>query len=259
MRAPVNTTNSSGTSAAKVCGYAVIVIVPLIAAAWLPPGFPHLLRQAVLFAWGVGAILVTERILFSDTLDAAVRALGFVRPNVSMLVIASLASVPMWAFLPFLAWTKGTTTDVRPDWLYLLLGVVLVNGITEEAVHRGFVFGHLRRGRSFAAAATVAAVLFAAQHLYIIVTSGPMIGVASVVLAALLAYPLAWAFERGGHSIAAPAVLHTSSNAPAIIIGLPEEFMATALVTHMGVVLLSMYLVFAAPNNTGRGLDGRRP
>ena len=69
-------------------------------------------------------------------------------------------------------------------------------------------------------------------------------GIAAIVLAALLAYPLAFAFERGGHSIAAPAVLHTSSNAPAIVLSLAGTFMAGALLPHMVVVLASLNLLF---------------
>ena len=95
-------------------------------------------------------------------------------------------------------------------------------------------------------AATLSAVVFAAQHLYLILTMGATVGFASVLLAALLAYPLAFAFERGGQSIGGPAILHTGSNAPAIIFALPDEVIATALVPHMGVVLVSLYLLFLA-------------
>jgi membrane protease YdiL (CAAX protease family) len=78
----------------------------------------------------------------------------------------------MWALIPLATWAGGRAVELRPDWIPLLIGVVLVNGITEEVIHRGFVFGRLRRGRSFAAAATISAALFAAQHLYIIATTG---------------------------------------------------------------------------------------
>ena len=73
---------------------------------------------------------------------------------------------------------------------------------------------------------------------------GPTVGFASVLLAVLLAFPMAFVFERGGNSIVGPAILHTSSNAPAIILALPQDVMATALVMHMGVILGSIYLVF---------------
>lgn len=154
-----DTMNIRSTSLTRVVGPAIVVIVPLVVAAWLPPGFPHLVRQVLLCTWGLGAILVAERMFFSDTLKEALRAVGFVRAQESTLEEALLASLPMWAFLPLFAWTNGTAIDLRPEWLSLLLGVVLVNGVTEEVIHRGFVFGHVRRGRSFATAATVSATL----------------------------------------------------------------------------------------------------
>jgi membrane protease YdiL (CAAX protease family) len=238
--------NTGSTSLARVVGPAIVVIVPLVAAAWLPSGFPHLLRQVLLCIWGVGAILMAERLLFSNTLQEAVPAVGFVWARKSTLAVVLLASLPMWAFLPLFAWANRTAVDLRPAWLPLLLGVVLVNGITEEVIHRGFVYRHLRRGRSFAIAATISAMLFAAQHLYIVVTMGWTIGLASVLLAALLAYPMASVFDRGGHSILGPAILHTSSNAPVMILRLPEDFMTTALLPHMAVIVVSLYLLFIA-------------
>ena len=77
-------------------------------------------------------------------------------------------------------------------------------------------------------------------------TSGWTIGLASVLLAALLSYPMALVFERGGNSIAGPAVLHTSSNAPVIILAMPADLMAGVLVAHMGVIVVSVWLVFLA-------------
>ena len=232
-------------SVVRVCATASVVIVPLVAATWfVPPAFPVLLRQLLLSAWGVGAILTAERLLFGGTLPDAVRAIGCVPASAAALVIAAAVSLPMWIFLPLLAWSQGLAVALRPDWPQLLLGVVLVNGITEEVIHRAFVFGHVRRERSFAAAATISALLFAAQHLYLVVTLGWTAGLASVLLAALLAFPLAFIFERGGNSIGGPAILHTSSNAPVIVIALSEDFIRMALVPHMGVVLMSLYLVF---------------
>jgi membrane protease YdiL (CAAX protease family) len=233
-------------SVAQVCGPAVVVIIPLVAAAfWVPPE-PPLLRPALLFFWGVGAIFIVERLAFSETVRDSLRALGFVRARMSTLVTVLLVSLPMWAFLPLYARFNGIGLTPRPGWVQLLVGVVLVNGITEEAIHRGFVFGHLRSGHGFAGAATISAALFAGQHLYLIATMGWTVGLASVLLAALLAFPMAFVFESGGRSIVGPAILHTSSNAPAIILALPQDVMATALVMHMGVILVSIYLVFFA-------------
>jgi hypothetical protein len=49
-------------SVVTICGLAAVAIVPLIAAAWLiPPGFPYLLRQLILCAWGTGTVLLAEQ------------------------------------------------------------------------------------------------------------------------------------------------------------------------------------------------------
>jgi hypothetical protein len=71
------------------------MIVPLVAAAWLPSGFPYLARQVLLCIWGVGAILVAERMLFSNSLNEALRAVGFVRARKAALEMVLLTSLPM--------------------------------------------------------------------------------------------------------------------------------------------------------------------
>jgi membrane protease YdiL (CAAX protease family) len=238
--------NSGSHFAAKVLGSATAVILPLIAAAWfIPSGFPMLLRQILLCVWGVGATLAAERLFFSKSLGEARRTVGIVPARTSALIVALAVSLPMWVFLPAFARFRGVSVTLQPDWFALLIGVVLVNGITEEVIHRGFVFGHLRRERSFAAAVTLSAILFAAQHLYLTLTVGWAFGLVSVLLAALLSLPMAYLFEQGGNSIGGPAILHTSSNAPVIILVLPKDFVETALVPHMAVVLISLFTVFA--------------
>jgi hypothetical protein len=114
----------------KVYGTTSLVIIPLIAAAWFtPPDFPMLLRQVLLGIWGVGATLVAERLLFSRTWRRAWQAIGFVPARLSTLGVALLVSLPMWLFLPLLAWLNNTPIQLRPDWLALVLGVILVNGL----------------------------------------------------------------------------------------------------------------------------------
>ncbi len=229
----------------KVYAAAIGVMVPLVAAAFFtPPDFPMLLRQILLCAWGVGATLIAERLLFSRTWRQAWQTVGFVPVRLSAAVVALLVSLPMWFFLPLLAWLQNTPIQLQPDWPALLLGVILVNGITEEVLHRSFVFGHLQQEYSFVRAAILSALLFAAQHLYLVFSIGWTAGLASVILAALLTFPLAYSYARGGNSLGGPAILHTSSNAPMIILALPPSFVASVLVPYMGVVLVSIYLVF---------------
>ena len=132
---------------------------------------------------------------------------------------------------------------LNPDWLSILLGVILVNGLAEEFIHRAFVFGNLRREHSFAVAAGISAAIFAAQHLYLMISMGAVAGGASVVLALLLAFPLAFIYERGGNSLAGPAILHTSSNAPMMLFVTPAVA-AQVILPYMAIVLVSIYLTF---------------
>lgn len=237
--------NRQSSTLSKVYAAAILVIIPLVAAAFFtPPDFPMLLRQILLCVWGVGATLAAERLLFSRSWRQAGQSVGFAPARLSAVGVALLVSLPMWLFLPLLAWLQNRPIQLQPDWPALLLGVILVNGLTEEVLHRGFVFGHLQQVYSFNRAATLSALLFAGQHLYLIFSIGWVSGLASVVLAALLTFPWAYIFARGGNSLGGPAILHTSSNAPMLILALPPSFVASVLVPYMGVVLVSIYLVF---------------
>jgi membrane protease YdiL (CAAX protease family) len=221
------------------------VIAILVGAAFVvPPSVPVLLRQVVLCVIGVGGIIVAERQLFGNGWGRTVAALGFVTPRPRAVLVAMVVSLPMWLFLPIVARLAGAPFAPSADWLPILLGVILVNGVAEEVIHRAFIFGHLRETRSFWASATISAVIFGLQHIYLLFTIGTVEGMASVGLALALAFPLAFLYERGGNSLGAPAILHTSSNAPMMLFVTPEAA-GGVLLPHMAVVLASMYLSFA--------------
>jgi membrane protease YdiL (CAAX protease family) len=141
----------------------------------------------------------------------------------------------------------GAPVHIAPNWLAIVIGVVMVNGLAEEVIHRIFFFGRLRERMSFVKAASLGAALFGAQHLYLIVTIG-VAGVASVALALLLAYPLCRNYEMGGRSIVGPAILHTSSNAAFLVFG--DASNSGLLMLHMLVVLISICAVFLFRNPT---------
>jgi membrane protease YdiL (CAAX protease family) len=228
----------------KVFAGAVPIIALLVGAAFVvPPDFPLLLRQLILFAIGVGGIAAAERLLFGGGMAAISRALGFNPTGPRAIVAAIVVSLPMWGFIPVYCWLSGTALPVNPEWLPMLAGVVLVNGIAEEVTHRAFVFGHLRHARSFTRAALLSAAIFALQHVYLVLTIGPIPGATSIGLALLLSFPLAFLYERGGNSIVGPAILHTSSNAPMMLLTTPA-LAESIILPHMAVVLTSIYLVF---------------
>jgi membrane protease YdiL (CAAX protease family) len=223
----------------------VPIIALLVGAAFvLPSGLPALPRQILLSVIGIAGIAVAERRLFGSGSRRIVAALGFVAPRPRAVVAAMAVSLPMWLYLPIHAQLAEAPWSLSREWLPILLGVILLNGVAEEVIHRAFIFGHLRETRSFRAAATISAIIFAAQHVYLLATTGTVAGMASVVLAFAVAFPLAFLYEAGGNSLSAPAILHTSSNAPMMLFVIPQTAGEVTL-SYMAVVLASMWLSFA--------------
>jgi membrane protease YdiL (CAAX protease family) len=236
------------TLLAQLLTVAVPVIAVLVAAAFvLPAHFPWLPRQLLLAAIGMGGIALAESAVFRTSPADLGQRLGFVTPNRRAVAVALATSLPMWLFLPLAAVATGAPVLIAPNWFAIVLGVVLVNGLAEEVIHRAFFFGRLREHTSFVKAASLGAALFGAQHLYLIATIG-VAGVASVVLAVLLAYPLCRSYEMGGRSIIGPAILHTSSNAAFLVFG--DASNSGLLMLHMLVVLVSIYAVFLFRTST---------
>ena len=62
---------------------------------------------------------------------------------------------------------------------------------------RGFVFRHLREGRPFWHAAALSTVYFAAYHIVLIFTAGPLIGIIAVIIAIPAGLLTAYIYERG--------------------------------------------------------------
>jgi membrane protease YdiL (CAAX protease family) len=235
---------ASLTTLQKVLIGSVPVIIVLVAAAFFtPPDFPLFARQVLLFAWAGVGICAAEYLLFGRGLGRIVTAMGLVAPRVRSVVVALLVSLPMWLYLPIYGLATGTQIGLNADWIAILVGVILVNGLAEELIHRAYVFGHLRSDHAFLVAAGFSAAIFGAQHLYLLFSMGLMAGSASVVLALLLAFPAAFIYERGGSSLAGPAILHTSSNAPMMLFVTPAVA-AHVILPYMVVVLASAYLIF---------------
>ncbi len=93
-------------------------------------------------------------------------------------------------------------------WLERLPGLFAQAGIAEEVLFRGYLFGHLRRGRSFWRAATISMIPFVVVHLLMFLTMPWPVAVASLFLAVVISFPMAHLFELGNMTIWAPALLH---------------------------------------------------
>jgi uncharacterized protein len=89
--------------------------------------------------------------------------------------------------------------------------IVVVAPVSEEIFFRGFLFGGLRRGTSFAVAALVSAGIWGLFHY-----TGP--GTWGVVIQlTVFGLALAWVYERTG-SLWPPIALHVLNNALAFAV-----------------------------------------
>jgi hypothetical protein len=79
--------------------------------------------------------------------------------------LAAIYVLPLLVFYPLYAYATNTPLELRPNWAWFALSVVLINGLVEETMMRGYVFRHLREGRGFWHAATLATIYFAAYRL----------------------------------------------------------------------------------------------
>ena len=203
--------------------------------------------------WGLailGAVLLTAVLVEKAGRPASVpdllRRLGLGRPGGRALALALSVSGLVVLVFPVTAAVSGTAITLRPDWLWLLMGVFAFHGLAEELVWRGFAFRRLREGRSFRAATLATMPLVAAAHVPILVTLGPAVGVGAMVVAAVTSVPLAYLYETGRHTVWAPALVHTAIDTFKLVV-LPAAALPTFSVLIIAVSLTVPLLALVVP------------
>ena len=176
-----------------------------------PVTSPPLASSALLALGASGGVLVAvERLTVGGSLRDIARRLGLRRPDPRGLVAAGLAGAVVVSTYLAGAALLGTDLEVRDDWPTVLVGVVVFHGLAEELVWRGYAFGHLRRRHPFWRAVGWSVPLLALTHAPIVVGNGVVVGVLAVAAAAATCVPLAYLWERSGHAVWAPAILHAA-------------------------------------------------
>ncbi len=135
-------------------------------------------------------------------------ALGLRRPAAQAVAVAGLVGGMYLTVLLLGANGLGVNLEVRENWPAVLVGVLLFHGLAEELVWRGYVFARLRDHRSFSAAVWWSVPVIALTHAPIVVSDGWLVGALATLTAAITCLPLAFLWERGGHAVWAPALLH---------------------------------------------------
>jgi membrane protease YdiL (CAAX protease family) len=210
-------------------------------------------RQILIALAGFVAVLAAEMVLFRQAAGAALVRLGLGRPSAWSLLVALGLSLLLLAAYPAIAWLTGARFALQPGWPLLAVGIFLMNGISEETIYRGYLFRHLREGRTFRRAVLLGIVLHAAAHLPILATAGVVVGLSAVLVSVATFPTYAYLFERGRDTVWAPALIHFASDTIKLVIAagaLADPAMQTATLLWLVVIAAAPYLVFAIPART---------
>ena len=190
-------------------------------------------------------VLSAERFLFARPFRQGARAVGLGRPTGVGLGAAVIVCVVMLGCFPLFSWITGAPLRLRPGWWQFLPGLFFQAGIAEEVLFRGYLFGHLREGRSFWRAALWSMPPFLAVHLLLFTRMDPAIAVAAVVTSLAMAFPLSRLFDLGGKTIWGPALVHWVVQGAIKLVLAPERLQLPLSLVWMGAALVVPWLVFA--------------
>lgn len=192
------------------------------------------------------SIVAVEMTLFRASLGGALRRLGLGRPGGRSLVLAAGVSAAVLVVYPVSAAVSGEAVHLRPDWPWLLVGLLAFHGLAEELVWRGYAFRRLREGRSFPAAVWLTMPLIAATHLPIVVSLGPAVGIGAMLVAAVTSLPFSYLYETGRRTVWAPALVHSAIDSFTLVV-IPAAALTTFPLLLVGISLTVPLLAIVAP------------
>lgn len=255
------------TSRQFFIGLAVIVIVWYLGLSYLPQIAGTCLDGACGFTPGeiivsiaiplafVVLPVVLEMVLYKKRLSKALSDIGLTRFSWTGIRLATVFLLPLLIFFPLLALLTKNPLAAQPNWHWFFLSALLINGLAEETMMRGFVFRHLREGRTFWRAAALSTVYFAGYHLVLILTLGVTFGLIGVIVAIPAGFLTAYIYERGSNTIWGSGLLHAVNNGLIYIFVFPPDIqpIATSLYLLLSIVVSIIMLVWAYQGRYGRG------
>lgn len=173
------------------------------------------------------------------------RGLGLGKPSPRALAVTIGIGALMLGFYPIFAALTDASISLRRGWYLLLPGLFAQAGIAEEVLFRGYLFGQLRRRRTFWRAAWLSLPAFAIAHVALFFMMEPVLAAVATLLSIAVSLPLARLFDLGGSTIWAPALLHfVIQAAPKIVVAAPAVEMPLA-VGWMAVAMVVPWIAFA--------------
>jgi membrane protease YdiL (CAAX protease family) len=160
-------------------------------------------------------------------------------------LVSLIVGAVLLLFFPVFSLITEVPIRLKSDWLWILVGATALNGIAEETLFRGFVFGGLRRaGHPFRNAGTISLLIFAAVHLFLFIQGPFIVGVLGTLVAVVAAFPMAFLFERGNNTIWAPMMLHVTAHAIRLV-DIPAAHFMLAVSAWSFLQIGMPFLVFA--------------
>lgn len=195
----------------------------------------------------VAATILTDKWLTGKPFRVLQSQLGLRFTDIRHAVLPALIpSLLMIAVIPAVILLENASWKMYPGWAKLLPGLFFQAGIAEETLFRGYLFRHLRQGRTFRNAAVISSIPFVLAHSVLYFTMSPEVATASILLSAIISFPLSMLFEAGGNTVWAPAILHFVIQAAVKIIEIdglefsfPIIWMTAAAVIPFVVFLIS--------------------
>lgn len=194
-------------------------------------------------AVSLAALFLLEILIFKRSFLEAFRFLGFGKPDKRTFIVTAIIGLITLLFFPIFSIKTGAIISIPDNWLWKLSGIIAIHGVAEEALFRGFLFHHLRAGRTFNRAAFLSLLVFAAAHVYLFTYMPALLALFATLLSLASAYSFAYLFERGGNTIWAPALLHTSIHAVSFF-DISESHVMLAGVVWMTVWVIAVWLVY---------------
>jgi membrane protease YdiL (CAAX protease family) len=254
---PTIARSERGTLGRIVLGSALMFVVLQGGLNLLFPRLDLTWSSLIVTAAMLAVVFAIEGLAFHRTPPRALAALGYGRPEPSALLAAGIITVAMLAFFPVYSLATGTPFSLKSDWVWVLVGAIALNGIAEETLFRGFVFGHLRQaGLSFRRAGLFSLVTFGAVHLYLFTSNPFIVALLATLLALASAFPFAFLFERAGMVIWAGVILHVAAHAFRLL-DMPESQTLTVASAWILVQFGAVFLVFAFRNSLLRQASSR--
>ena len=166
----------------------------------------------------VVAALGVERALHGTSPSAAFDLLGLVRRPGRALLVVCVVALPLVAFYPVLRLLFGDAVVLRAGWVLTAIGVFLQGGIAEEVIWRGYLYRHLREGRTVRAAMLGTMIIMVAAHVPLVWSLDPVSALAALIVSAVIVFPMCRVFDLDQGAIWSVALLH------AVVQGMPKLF-----------------------------------